>query len=122
MPRETPDEAVKRVLAQHGVSARIVRPWSAVNDPAPGEKGQLRHRAADEEPVGGEAARGGGNLVHQDAVGPRGKPGSGAHVHTGEPEAELDLQRGAHVAKPLLERVHAGRSVGPSRGELERER
>src|SRR6516165_3167748 len=39
MPRETPDEAVKRVLAQHGVSARIVRPWSAVNDPAPGEKG-----------------------------------------------------------------------------------
>ena len=39
-PRETPDQAVVRVLAEYGLSARIVRPWSAVKDaPAPGAKG-----------------------------------------------------------------------------------
>src|SRR4029078_1382905 len=36
--RETPDQAVQRVLAKHGLSARIVRPWIAVKDaPASGQ-------------------------------------------------------------------------------------
>jgi len=40
MPRETPDQAVQRVLAKYGVSARIVRPWSAVQETPPsGDKG-----------------------------------------------------------------------------------
>jgi len=39
-PRETPDQATVRVLAEYGLSARIVRPWSAVQDaPPPGAKG-----------------------------------------------------------------------------------
>ena len=39
-PRETPDQATVRVLALHGLSARIVRPWSAVKDEPPaGAKG-----------------------------------------------------------------------------------
>jgi hypothetical protein len=39
-PRVTPDQAVVRVLALHGFSARIVRPWSAVKDESPaGAKG-----------------------------------------------------------------------------------
>jgi len=38
--RDTPDEAVRRVLASYGLSARIVRPWHAVKDsPASGDKG-----------------------------------------------------------------------------------
>ena len=40
VPRETPDEAVKRVLEKYGLSATIVRPWKDCKDaPAPGEKG-----------------------------------------------------------------------------------
>ncbi len=34
-PRETPDQAVVRVLAGYGLTARIVRPWSAVKDGLP---------------------------------------------------------------------------------------
>ncbi len=42
MSRETPDEAVRRVLTDNGVPAVIVRPWSAVQDPPPsGGKGFL---------------------------------------------------------------------------------
>jgi hypothetical protein len=38
--RETPDQATVRVLALHGLSARIVRPWVAVKDrPPAGAKG-----------------------------------------------------------------------------------
>jgi hypothetical protein len=40
--RETPDEAVRRVLTQNGLPARIVRPWSAVQEaPSSGGKGVL---------------------------------------------------------------------------------
>ena len=42
VPRETPDEAGRRVLTEEGLPARIVRPWSAVKDgQSPGGKGFL---------------------------------------------------------------------------------
>jgi hypothetical protein len=39
-PRVTPDQATQRVLADYGISARIVRPWSAVKEKSgAGDKG-----------------------------------------------------------------------------------